>query len=373
MGEKRTDIKRRQRANRYGFTINNPFVTEDIKVVDGTTMTDAQRAMLDADRHDYTHLKTAENAQFFDFVLTEYTVNAVKDDDSTAKTIIAERIFFKSYDAAAAYFKTISYIDYFCFQYERGESGGNLHLQGFLHFNKPMDMSTVHKLFPTCHLDAVYGTNRECIDYCSKSKTKVDGYDFVEHGNTPAEVGERTDIKELIQDVIDDLPYDEMLLKYPWHMLNMGDKIEKLRQNHLKNQFKNTAREVYVTYIYGAEGTGKTTFPYRVLGLQYADVFKVSQYKHSGKFDAYACQDVILFDEFFGQIELTEMNDMLNGQPYTFPCRFHDKIACFTKAIFTSNYPLEGQYCDARANGKEPSFKGFLRRINEIIYMPVKE
>ncbi len=174
------------------------------------------------------------------------------------------------------------YIDYFCFQYERGESGGNLHLQGFLHFNKPMDMSTVHKLFPTCHLDAVYGTNRECIDYCSKSKTKVDGYDFVQHGNTPAEIGERTDIKALIQDVIDDLPYDEMLLKYPWHMLNMGDKIEKLRQNHLKNQFKNTAREVYVTYIYGAEGTGKTTFPYRVLGLQYADVFKVSQYKHSG-------------------------------------------------------------------------------------------
>ena len=64
------------------------------------------------------------------------------------------------------------------------------------------------------------------------------------------------------------------------------------------------------------------------------------------------------------------MNDMLNGQPYTFPCRFHDKIACFTKAIFTSNYPLDSQYREARAKGQEPSFKGFLRRIDEIIYIP---
>jgi hypothetical protein len=108
-------------------------------------------------------------------------------------------------------------------------------------------------------------------------------------------------------------------------------------------KYKNTERQVHCVYIHGAEGTGKTTFPYRVLGLQYAEVFKVSQYEHSGKFDFYACQKVIMFDEFFGQIKLTEMNAMLNGQPY-FPCRFHDKFACFTKAIFTSDYSLDEQY-----------------------------
>jgi hypothetical protein len=233
-----------------------------------------------------------------------------------------------------------------------------------------MDMKTVHKLFPTSHLDACYGTNQECIDYCSKNDTRIDGYNFVSCGEIPAEVGQRTDIAGLIQDIINECPYDEMLQKYPWHMLNMGDKIEKLRQKHLVEKYKNKERQIRTIYIYGAEGTGKTTFAYRVLGLQYADVFKVSQYDHSGKFDYYACQKVIMFDEFLGQIKSTKMNDMLNGQPYTFPCRFHDKVACFTTAIFTSNYPLEKQYVKERADGKEPSYKGFCRRINEIIHMP---
>jgi len=64
------------------------------------------------------------------------------------------------------------------------------------------------------------------------------------------------------------------------------------------------------------------------------------------------------------------MNDMLNGQPYDLPCRFNDKFACFTKVIFTSNYPLNDIYKDERVKGKEPSFKGFCRRINEIIHIP---
>ncbi|MCL2796554.1 MAG: hypothetical protein FWD58_00650 [Firmicutes bacterium] len=90
----------------------------------------------------------------------------------------------------------------------------------------------------------------------------------------------------------------------------MGDKIEKTRQNLLRDRFKNTERTIRTTYIYGAEGTGKTTFVNRVLGYKYGDVFKVSNYKHSGKFDHYACQDIILFDEFLSQIELTDINDM---------------------------------------------------------------
>ena len=374
MKEKRKDNRiNRQRANRYGFTINNPFITENIKVINPDKMTDEQKAIFQDKRHDYSHLKTPENEQYFDFILTEYVVNKVKDDDSTAHTIITERIFFKSYEMAEAYFKTIPFIDYFCFQYEKGEEKGVLHLQGYMHFDRPMDMKTVHKLFPTSHLTACYGSNQESIDYCSKSKSRVDGYDFIESGKKPAEIGSRTDLSELIEDIIANLPYDEMLRKYPWHMLNMGDKIEKLRQNHLREKFKNIERQIHTTYIYGAEGTGKTTFAYRVLGLQFMEVFKVSNYKHSGKFDSYSCQDVILFDEFLSQIELTEMNNMLNGQPFPFPCRFTDRWACFTKAIFTSNYPLDEQYREERSKGKEPSFKGFLRRINEIIYMPEQD
>ena len=146
-------------------------------------------------------------------------------------------------------------------------------------------MTTVHKLYPTWNLGECFGTNKECIDYCKKSKTKVDGFGFVEHGKKPAESGERTDLRQLMKDAENNTPYEIMAEKYPWHMLNMPDKIEKHRQNVLKSRYSNTERKIHTTYIYGAEGTGKTTFVYRVLGCEYKDVYKVSNYKHTIKFN----------------------------------------------------------------------------------------
>jgi len=363
-----------ERVNRNDFTIANPFVTDEmkIKVINIDNLTDEQKAMPRQD-HDYSFMKQPHIEKFFVFKWCEYTKNAVKNDDSTAFQTIGERAFFVDYESAKEYFKYLHenfVIDYVCFKYERGEKTGLLHLQGFLRYKKPQYPNKVRVIFPTMSLTPCgFKTNEDRRDYCMKEETKVDGFEFWEWGNF-TRIGQRNDLKALVQDVKDNVPYEVMVEKYPYQMLNMGDKVEKLRQNLIREQFKNTEREIHVTYIYGGEGTGKTTYPYRVLGYQYQDVFKVSNYKHSGKYDNYKCQDVIMFDEFHGQIELTEMNDMLNGQPYDFPCRFNDKVACFTKAIFTSNYTMDTAYKGEIDKGKLPSFKGFKRRVKEIIYMP---
>ena len=362
------------RVNRNGFTIANPFITDTmhLKIVNMDELTDEQKAMPKQD-HDYTFIKQPQFEKFFVFHWCEYKKNAVKDDDSTAFQTLGERVFFVDYQSAQDYFKLLfdtEFIEYVCFQYEKGEKTGHLHLQGFMRYKTPQYAKQVRKIFPTMSLNPCGNqSNAYCREYCMKDHTRQDGFDFFEHGNF-AKNGERLDLKMLIQDLKDGLTYGELLDKYPYQMLNMGDKIEKTRQNIIRERYQNVERTIHATYIYGKEGTGKTTFANRVLGYEYKDVFKVSNYKHSGKYDNYKCQDVILFDEFHGQIELTEMNDMLNGQPYDFGCRYNDKVACFTKAIFTSNYPLAEQYLDERAKGKEPSYKGFVRRIKEIIYMP---
>jgi len=162
----------------------------------------------------------------------------------------------------------------------------------------------------------------------------------------------------------------DLLIKYPHLAVHSYNKIDRIQQDLIYDKYKDTERTIHTSYIYGPDGTGKTTFVNRILGLRPSQVFKVSKYKHAGKYDKYACQDIIQFDEFDGQIEITEMNDMLNGQPYDLPCRYNDKVACYTKAIFTSNYPLDDLWKNERAEGKEPSFEGFLRRVNDIIYVP---
>ena len=364
------------KARRNNFTIANPFIadlTDTVKIVDMNNLTDEQKAMLFIE-HDYSFVRSLPcYDKYVEFAFCQYPKRQIPSDRNSAIQVLGERIFFKSYDTAKEFFKLIDFIDYFCFQYERGEETGLLHLQGFMRYTKEKVMGTVHKIFPTMSLKPCgYKSNAECREYCRKENTRVEGYEPYEFGNFKHE-RQRTDLKAIVEDVKANTPYIEMVDKYPAQMLNMGDKVEKMRQKVIRERFKNTERQIHATYIYGPEGTGKTTFVYRVLGQEYKDVFKVSRYKHSGKWDNYACQDIIMFDEFDGQIELTEMNDMLNGQPYDFPCRWSDNVACFTKAIFTSNYKLDDIYKDERAKGKEPSYKGFRRRIKEIIYVPAQD
>jgi len=101
------------------------------------------------------------------------------------------------------------------------------------------------------------------------------------------------------------------------------------------------------------------------------DICTVGDYDHTGKFDNYDSQDVLLFDEFDSQIKITKMNTYLDGRPIPLPARNKDRFPVYTKVFIVSNYPLDSLYKKEREqDGKQPSFEGFLRRIHEVIYMP---
>ena len=356
----------RQRANRYGFTVNNPFITPGIRVLDVDNLSDEQRRLLGKVKHDYSALK--DYPELFDFALVEYEQ---KDGDCIIGKIVAERAFFKNYAAAQEYFMLIDFIDYFCFQYEQGKAG-NLHLQGFMHFSRPMDFEVVRAIFPTMHLQKCEKNNSECRAYCMKNDaTKIDGYDFFESGVIPADERQRTDMPRFKKGILSKTPVVELFNEFPMQTLHNINKIIQIRQLVLNEEFSNKTREIHVTYIYGAPDAGKTTFINRVLGYSHIEVGRMSDYK-SGRFDDYENQDILLFDEFYGQLSIPTMNDLLNEQPRHLPARYVNRVACYTKVFITSNYALDEQYRKQRAAGQEPSFGGFLRRITEIIYMPAR-
>jgi len=281
--------------------------------------------------------------------------------------MVVERAFFKDYQSAQEFFKKIEFIDYVCFQYEQGASG-NKHLQGFMHFSRPMDFKVVKRIFPTIHLDRCNGSNSENRAYCMKENTKIAGYEFFEHG-LMVEERQRTDIINFKEAVKNNMPFSELLDEFPHHAINSINKIPVIQQKLLEEKFGNIDRDMRVSYIYGQSGVGKTTFPRRVLGMSYKDMYKVSDYG-TGKFDGYLDQDMLIFDEFLGQLPITFMNDILRGQPASLPARFTNRVACFTKVLIISNYPLDKQYQKERADGKEPSFEAFLTRFHEIIHVP---
>ena len=62
--------RNRQRVNRYKFTINNPFITDDVKALSLDNLTDEQKELYEKsyNRNDFTHLK---DLPYFDFAVCE--------------------------------------------------------------------------------------------------------------------------------------------------------------------------------------------------------------------------------------------------------------------------------------------------------------
>jgi len=149
-------IKRdRPRARRNGFTLANPFITDDIMVVDIDNLTEEQKAM-PLIKHNFHYVRQPQFEHLFVFAHVEYNKRQIKDDPTSAIRVIGERAFFKDYESAKRFFEIVrdtDFIDYFCFQYEKGKKTGLLHLQGFMRYKKAMDMKQAHSFFPTIHLD----------------------------------------------------------------------------------------------------------------------------------------------------------------------------------------------------------------------------
>lgn len=148
------------------------------------------------------------------------------------------------------------------------------------------------------------------------------------------------------------------------HLMRYRTTLEQVRQELIAEQFRDTFRILETTYIYGATGLGKTRFVMEQYG--YENVCQITGYQH-GCFDKYQSEDVIVFDEFSSSLKIQDMNNLLDGYPLMLPCRYANRVACYTKAYIISNIPLEYQYANVRV--ETPTiWNAFIRRIHKVVH-----
>ncbi|MCL1901893.1 MAG: RNA helicase domain-containing protein [Firmicutes bacterium] len=97
----------------------------------------------------------------------------------------------------------------------------------------------------------------------------------------------------------------------------------------------------------------------------YENVFRITNYER-GMFDAYKGQDVIIFEEFRSSLKVEEMLNLLDGYPLQLPCRFQDKVACYTKAYLITNIQFNEQYKNIQLE-QPKTWEAFKRRVHKII------
>lgn len=260
-------------------------------------------------------------------------------------------------------------VDYYAICDEIGEKG-TYHTHIFFYRESTVRFRTVKEKFPSAHIDIAQGSCEDNRNYLlkegkwkntNKSETSVEGT-FEEHGEFP-EYDDTKPITERVVDMIRDGCDDYDVLSAIPKSANQLKNFSLIRETLLTKKFLTEMRlGIEVTYLYGASGTGKT----RSIFAKYdaLSICRMTNYKSDRVlFDSYSVQDVLVFEEFHGQIPLPDMLNYLDIYPLKLPARYHDRVACYTKVYITSNISLDEQYPDEDIE----SVKALKRRIHNIV------
>ena len=235
-------------------------------------------------------------------------------------------------------------VGYLVYGKEVGDSG-TPHLQGYIEFENPRspgkDWSNFKKLMGECHFEVRRGTAKRASDYC-----KEDG-DFKEYGEISRQ-GERTDWAAASAAVLAGRAIIEVVQEQP-QLLPAIRALERLQNLSIAP----IEREVHTTWLYGSPGSGKTRYVWDT----YPNVYS----KPSGSWwDGYAGEDVLLFDDFEGDIPFQELLKVLDRYKYRVPVKGGYVGARWTKVFITTNAHPDTFYSYASNRG------ALVRRISEI-------
>lgn len=256
---------------------------------------------------------------------------------------------------------------YWCMSDEVGVETGTRHTHLYAAFRNQVEFTTIQQRFYGAHIEGAQGSHRQNRDYIrkdgkwlndAKHGTSVPGT-FEESGELPPEPEKRQKQSEAILAMIQSGADDaEILQEYPTAMNHLKN-IDAARQTMLEAKYRKEFRKLQVSYLWGKTGVGKTRSIMEQYG--YENVYRVTNYDHP--FDSYRGQDVMLFDEFRSSLTIADMLKYLDGYPVMLPCRYADKVACFTKVYLVSNIPMEKQYPNIQRDEPE-TWSAFLRRFN---------
>jgi len=272
------------------------------------------------------------------------------------------------HETIKAILESFTGIEYWCLCDEIGEQG-TPHTHIYAQFRNAVMFKTMQTRFHGCHFDPVHGTNQQNRDYIRKEgKWAEDAKKdtnlietFEESGELPPDpVSGQKQSALILERIKAGASNFEIISEYP-AALNKQNYMEQYRQSLLEEQYKNTFRNLTVTYIWGETSSGKTRGVMEKYG--YSSVYRVTNYAHP--FDGYKGEDVLVFEEFRSSLLIGDMLNYLDGYPIRLPCRYADKTACYTKVYLITNIPLEMQYPNIQTDSPE-TWNAFRRRIDKV-------
>ena len=256
-----------------------------------------------------------------------------------------------------------------CGQLERGGEEDRLHFQFYVEFEHALLPKTASRRiqlqFPTTHTKVC---DVNASTYCTKEDSRVYGPWYWPDKFVPREgQGERTDLSTAVDCLRSD-GWDAVVLGHPTVFVKYPSGFEKLYATFARVK-RTSRRRLSVYVLWGAPGLGKTTLAY----TYDSDLYRLclpSRGSHIW-WDGYTGQDCVLLDDFYGQVPITMMLNILDGWPLRLSTKGSFTYADYTKVIVTSNVSPDEWYNCFLPTGErkipEDVYAAFQRRLTKVI------
>lgn len=213
---------------------------------------------------------------------------------------------FTSYDESSP--QNHENISYMVFQREKCPKTGKLHWQGYIELHKKRRFTSLKKLYPTWHMEAKKGSQKQAIAYCTKTETRVSEPVII---GEPKKQGKRNDIalaKQFVQEGKSVRDFIDECNKPNYQNIRTMEKLLVYKEK--PRDFK-----PIVIWLYGPTGSGKTKVA-KILSDYLGDTWwsaKDLRWWHN-----YDAHEVTIFDDFRKDFcTFHELLRILDRYPYS--------------------------------------------------------
>ena len=167
--------------------------------------------------------------------------------------------------------------------------------------------------------------NREAlIAYCKKD------CDFVEFGGNEGQ-GKRTDLNKLKAEIINGKSVDDICMDNPELVHQYGRTLDRIEAIALRKRYRTWFTDSY--WYFGAKGTGKT---HTAFEGYHPDTHYVKNLKDEW-WDGYTGQEVVIINEFRGQIPYSELLTLADKFPHTVKQRNKEPVPFLAKKLIVTS------------------------------------
>lgn len=225
-----------------------------------------------------------------------------------------------------------------CYQLERCPTTSREHVQGYTEYNKPRRLSSLRQEYPpSTHIEPARGNRSQCVEYCSKQESRVEGpwCDEILQQEKMANQGARTDLCRVAERILSgDVSKSDLAMEHPRMLLQYPRGVQELYSIRSLRSKTITRPDLRVEVIYGPAGCGKTRFATRELGTTF-----ILDGSNSDTlwFDGYENEPRLLLDDFYGWIRHGTLLRLLDIYPFRCPIKGGHVYANWTQVYITSN------------------------------------